>query len=490
MLDPWQRDRIVRPLFGWKRVVDGVPRAQWPRRYREVYIEVPKKNGKSTLAAGIALYLLAADKEQGAEVYSAAGDKDQAAIIFEVAKSMRLASTELRKRSRAYKSSIVVHTLNASYKVLSSDAPTKHGLNPHGIVFDELHVQPNRELWDTLTTGVAARSQPVTVALTTAGYDRHSICWEKHEYALKVLDGSIDDPTFLAVVYAADEKDDWRDPAVWAKANPGLGTSVTVEYMHAQVMKAEASLAYLNTFKRLHLNIWTENLVRWLDAEKWKACNGRTPLDDLAGRECWAGLDLSTTTDITALALLFPPEDEAAGAYDVLVYLWAPEESIRLRSQRDRVPYDIWEQQGHLMKTEGNVVDYDVIRGFIRDELAVRYRIREIAYDRWNASQLVTQLSEDGATMVPFGQGFASMNMPTKELETLVNAGRLRHGGHPALSWMAGNVVLQKDPTDNWKPAKNKSSGRIDGVVATIMALGRAIAKEPAAPEPRITVLG
>src|SRR5262249_35308853 len=288
------------PLLGGKRA-DGT------RRYREAYIEVPKKNGKSTLAAGIALYMLFADGEIGAEVYSCAGDKDQARIVFNDAKLMRAMSPELRKRSRPFKDSIAVLQTASKYQGLSSDAPTKHGLNPHAILFDELHVQPNRELWDTVTTGVAARRQPLTIAITTAGYDRASLCWEKHDYALKVLDGSIADPHFLAVIWAADEQDDWRDEATWAKANPNYGVSVKPEYFRGQVQKAENSLAYLNTSKRLHLNLWTESLTRWLPPDAWQACGGPAELGTLEGRPCFAGLDLSTTTDLTAFVLLFPP---------------------------------------------------------------------------------------------------------------------------------------------------------------------------------------
>lgn len=483
VLEPWQEQQIVRPLFGWKRA-DGT------RRYREAYIEIPKKNGKSTLAAGIALLLLFADGEAGCEVYSAAGDKEQARIVFNDAKLMRGASPELRKRSRAYKDTIVAHATASKYQVLSADAPTKHGLNPHGIVFDELHVQPNRELWDTLTTGGAARRQPLTVALTTAGVDRHSICWEKHDYALKVLDGSIPDPSFLAVIYAAEETDDWRAPATWAKANPNLGISVKEAFLQDQVKKADDSLAYLNTFKRLHLNIWTESVTRWISPDRWTACGAVFDPEMLVGRACYGGLDLSTTTDITALELLFVP-DEPEGLLYTLSKFWCPQDAIALRARRDRVPYDVWAQQGYLTPTSGNVVDYDRVRQDVRG-LAERYRIREIAYDRWNASQLVTQLQEDGATMVPFGQGFASMSAPTKELEKVIVGGRLRHGSNPVLTWMSANIVIAKDAADNWKPTKAKSSGRIDGMVALVMALGRSMtgASGPSIYESRgVTVL-
>lgn len=478
ILEPWQEHEIVRPLFGWKRA-DGT------RKYREALIFVPKKNGKSTLAAAIALFLLFADGEAGAEVYSVAGDKEQARVVFDEAKRMRVASPELRKRSRAYKDSIVVHTTASRYRVLSADVPTKHGLNIHGLLFDELHVQVNRDAWDTFSGGGAARRQPLTVAFTTAGVDRSesSICWDKYNYALKVLDGAIVNPSFLAVVHAADETDDWRSEATWAKANPNLGVSVKIDFLRDLAKQAEDSLAFLNTFKRLHLNIWTESITRWLPPDRWAACGATYDPAALDGRECYGGLDLSTTTDLTAFELLFPPtEDE--GLWYLLSHFWCPEAAIAARARRDRVPYDVWAQQGFITATSGDVVDYDVVRTAIKD-LSARYRIREIAYDRWNASQLVTQLQGDGANLVPFGQGFASMSAPTKHFEKLVVGEKLRHGGHPVLTWMNANIRIEQDAAGNWKPTKAKSTGRIDGMVAAIMALGRAMTEPP---PPKITV--
>lgn len=466
ILEPWQQDELVRPLFGWKRP-DGT------RRYREAYVEIPKKNGKSSLAAGIALYLLFADGEPGAEVISAAGDKDQARIVFGDAKAMRAASAELRKRSKAYKDSIVVHATGSTYRAVSSDAPTKHGINPHGIMFDELHVQSDRELWDTLVTGIASRRQPLAVALTTAGYDRRSLCWEKHEYARKILEGSLEDPAFLAVIYAADAAADWRAPATWRKANPNLNVSVKESYLRDQVRKAEESLPYQNTFRRLHLNVWTEQAQRAIDMDSWNA--GAEPLDveALRGRRCFAGLDLASTTDVAAFVLLFPPltEDEP---YQIVSRFWVPAENLVARVKRDRVPYDVWMQQGLLEATEGNVIDYDVIRQRIRED-GDRFDIREIAFDRWGAVQLTTQLQGDGFTVVPIGQGFHGMAAPTKEFLSLVAARRLVHGGHPVLRWMASNVSVKQDAAGNLKPDKGASAEKIDGVVALIMALARAI---------------
>lgn len=480
VLDKWQADKIIRPLFGWKRVSDNT------RRYRRCYIEIPRKSGKSTLVAGLGNYLLTADGEMGAEVYSAAGDRDQAAIVFDVARSMVEASPALKKRVESFRRSMVFHSTGSSYKVLSADAPSKHGLNASAILFDELHTQPNRELWDVLTTSTGARSQPLVIAITTAGYDRHSICWEQHDYAVKVLTGIIQDDSFLAVIYAADEKDDWTDPKVWAKANPGLGKSITLEYLQNEAKRAAEVPAYQNTFRRLHLNQWTEQETRWIDMAVWERNELSVNPDELEGRECFGGLDLASTTDIAAFNLTFPPKapDER---WKTLWWFWVPEEGIAIRSKKDRVPYDIWERDGFITATEGNITDYDVIR---RDIVKLKelYNIKEIAYDRWNATQLTTQLEGDGFTMVPFGQGFASMAAPTKELLGLLTGDRIAHGNNPVAKWMASNVTVRTDPAGNQKPDKGKSTEKIDGIVAEIMALGRAMV-QPEAVEPSIHFL-
>jgi phage terminase large subunit-like protein len=463
-LDPWQADQIIRPLFGWKRK-DGT------RKYRTAFIMIPRKAGKSTLAAGIANILLFADGEPGAEVYSAAADREQAGIVFEMAKGMIDASEALRSRSTSYKRSIVVPSTGSSYKVLSSDAYTKHGLSAHGIVIDEVHALPNRELWDVLTTSTGARRQPLTVAITTAGYDRHSLCYELYDYAVKVRDGIIVDDAFLPVIFEADKDDDWTLPATWRKAHPGLGVSVKEEYFAAECAKAQQLPGYENTFKRLLLNIWTEQNTRWLPMETWDQCNEEMP--DLAGRLCFAGLDLATTTDIAALVLAFP----IGGKVHLLPFFFVPEEGIKRRSDRDRVPYVDWVRQGHIIATEGNVIDYDVIRAKV-NALSEKYQIKEIAIDRWNATQLSTQLTGDGFEMIGFGQGFASMSGPTKELERRVISKEVNHAGNPVLRWMASNVSIKQDPAGNMKPDKGRSTERIDGIVAALMALGRCMASD------------
>jgi len=463
---PWQKDDIIRPLFGTLNT-DGT------RQYRTGYIEIPRKNGKSELAAAVALYLLFADREPGAEIYSAAADRDQASIVFNVAAQMVRQSPALFKRCKIIDSQkrIVVQKTNSFYRAVSADVPTKHGFNAHGIIVDEVHAQPNRELWDVLTTSTGARLQPLVFAITTAGYDRHSICWEQHDYAEKVLNRVVDDPTFFAYICAAPEEADWRDEKVWRQANPALGEFRSIEEMRALARKAEQVPALQNTFRRLYLNQWTTQETRWLDLAKWDASAGLVKPEELLGRECYGGLDLASSVDIAAFVLVFPMEDDF---FRVLPYFWIPEENMRERSVRDRVPYDVWVREGLIEATEGNVIHYAAIKDKIR-RLGEVYNIKEIAYDRWGAVQISQELEDAGFTIVPMGQGFASMSPPTKELLNVVLTERLHHGGHPVLRWMADNMAVKQDPAGNIKPDKSKSTDRIDGMVALIMALDRTV---------------
>ncbi len=473
ILQPWERE-IIRALFGWKRP-DGT------RKYRRAYIEIPRKNGKSTLASAIALLLLFLDDEPGAEVYGAAGDREQAAIVFDLAKQMVEASPVLSRRAETFKRSIVVPGTASVYRVLSADVKTKHGLNAHGVVFDELHAQPNRDLWDVLTTATGARRQPLVVAITTAGYDRESICWEQHEQARQVLEGVIDDPELFAYIRAADEHDDWTDPRVWHKANPGLGVSVKEEYMAAECRRAQLTPAYENVFRRLHLDMWTSQETRWLPLEAWDACGAPVDIDALLGKDCYAGLDLASAVDIAAFLLVFPPIPGEYELYRFLPYFWIPAENMVERARKDRVPYDVWVRQGHMRATPGNVIDYGVIE---KDaiELKEKFNIREVAFDRWGAIQISQRLEAAGFTMVGFGQGFASMSPPTKELLRLTLDRQIAHGGHPVLRWMADNVMVTQDPAGNLKPDRQKSREKIDGIVAAIMGLDRAIRHGATAP--------
>jgi len=481
ILEPWQK-KIVSDVWGWRRTADKL------RKYRILFLEVPRKNGKSTLAAGLALLLTFADKEPGAEVYGAAADTGQARIVFDEAKKMMFQSPSLMKRGKPYLKSLV-HMKGAlpvgKFEVISADAHTKHGFNSSGIIFDELHAQPNRELWDVLTTSTGSRRQPLTVGITTAGWDRKSICWEVHEYAERVISGVFEDPTFYGVIYGADVNEDWTDPGVWARANPNLGISLRMDYMERECQHALQSPAYENTFRRLHLNQWTEQETRFIPMERWRAGGPlehsvewrAETMERMKGRMCYAGLDLSTRYDLTALVLVFPPHGDENG-YTVLPWFWIPEENMHERIKRDRVPYDVWVREGFVQATPGNIIDHAFVRSQLKD-LNERFKIREIAFDRWGAGEISVALQGDGFTLVEFGQGFASMSAPMKEMLSLILAGRLSHGGNPVMTWNAASVTALQDAAGNVKPVKpdrQKSANRIDGIVALIMGLARAIA--------------
>jgi len=494
-LDEWQR-AVVRCIFGWKRP-DGT------RRFRQVFIEIGRKNGKTSFAAGIALYMTFCDGEAGAQVYSVANDKDQAKICFAEAVKMRGLSDALRKRSIAYKTSLVVGKMGASFKPLSSIVKSKHGFNTHCAIYDEVHEFKSRDLHDVIHTSTGSRTQPLEIEITTAGEEGLSIWAEHHEYAEKVRDQIINDPDFLPVLFCADKDDDWTAPETWLKANPGLGRTISVEYIAKECARAQVVPGFKNTFLRLHLNVRTEKASKWLSMQSWDDCDGAVIAAELEGRECYGGLDLSSKSDLTALALIFPPIEEGE-PWKCLVWCWCPADNIKARADRDRVPYPQWRDEGLLEATEGNVVDYDLMRARISGAdvfrnlsqlpgtvaelvetdpeftaIAERFDIQEIAYDRWNSSQLVNQLVEDGHTMVPFGQGYASMAAPTKELgEKLIPGGQLAHGGNKLLRWCASNIKTRQDPAGNLKPDREKSSEKIDPMVALIMALGRAMLAE------------
>jgi phage terminase large subunit-like protein len=347
-------------------------------------------------------------------------------------------------------------------------------LNVHGVVFDELHAQPNRQLYEVMLHGSGdARKQPLYFLISTAGTDRHSICWEVHQKADDILQGRKIDPSFYPVIYSAPDEADWTDERVWKKVNPSLGVTVDIDKLRIACESARQNPAEENLFRQLRLNQWVKQSVRWMPMEKWDACGFPVNADDLRGRVCYGGLDLSSTTDITAFVLVFPPLDDG-GKYEILPYFWIPEENITGRVKRDHVPYDVWEQQGYIKTTEGNVVHYGYIEQFI-DELGTKYQIREIAFDRWGAVQMVQNLENLGFTVVPFGQGLKDMSPPTKELMRLCFDEKLAHGGHPALRWMIDNIFVRTDPAGNIKPDKEKSTEKIDGAVALIMALSRAM---------------
>ena len=465
---PWQ-EQLIRDIF-------GIVKPDGNRQFRTAFVEICKKVGKSELAAAVALYLLYADNEPSAEVYGAAADRQQASIVFDVARQMVEMSPALLKRSKLMTATkrIVNYGNSGYYQVLSAEVGGKHGFSVSGLVFDEIHTQPNRQLYDVLTKGSSdARQNPLHFIITTAGTDRHSIAYELHTKAVDILEGRRVDPTFYPVVYGLKDDEDWEDEANWYKVNPSLGYTVDIERLRDAYREAKQNPADEVTFKWLRLNMWVSSTVAWIPDAIFMKGNEEIDLASLEGRDCYGGLDLSSTGDITALVLMFPPRDEDE-KYILLPFFWVPEETIPQRVKAASVPYDIWERQGYLLSTEGNVIHYDFIEKFIND-LAEKYHIVEIAVDRWNATQMIQNLEGDGFTMVPFGQGFASMSGPTKDFYRLLMEGQIIHGGHPVLRWMAGNVVVDTDPAGNIKVTKAKSKEKIDGIVAAIMALDRCI---------------
>lgn len=438
---------------------------------------VPTHN--SELAAAIALYLLYADNEPSAEVYGAAADRGQASIVFDVAKRMVEMTPALLKRSKimAATKRLVNYSNVGFYQVLSAEVGTKHGLNVSGLVLDELHAQPNRSLVDVLTKGSGdARTQPLYFLITTAGTDRNSICYEYHTKAKDILEGRRIDPSFYPVIYGLDDGDDWNAEESWYKANPSLGHTITIDRVRDAHREALTNPAEENVFRQLRLDQWVGSAVAWIPEHIYDRGNLPIDLEKLRGRECYAGLDLSSTSDITAFVLVFPPLHEG-DKYIVVPHFWLPRETLDLRVRRDHVPYDVWERMGLFHITEGNVVDYNFVRKTI-NELHEIYNIKEIAADRWNATQLITDLQGDGFTVVPMGMGFKDMSPPMKELYKLILEGQFIHGGNPVLRWMAGNVVAEIDAAENIKPSKKKSTEKIDGIVAWIMALDRCIRHE------------
>ena len=463
ILEDWQKDQIIRPLFGW---VDE----NGLRKYRTCYIEIPRKNGKSNISAAIALFMLFADGEIGAEVVSCAASRQQANIVFSIAKQMVINNKELGKRAKVFRNAITLESNGSYYKSISADSHTAHGMNLSCAIFDELHAQRERELWDVVNTSTGAREQPLIIAITTAGFDKNSICYELSQYATKVRDGVLKDDSFLPILYRAepDKGDDWKDEEVWKKANAGYGTIIKEQYFKQQFNKALNTPSFVNTFKRLHLNIWTGSEAAWLTTEEWAACNiGPIDLKKLEGRDCFAGLDLASVRDISALVLIFPDEQDN---FDIVPFLFVPQSKVEQRTGGDGVDYRTWGEQGHVIVTEGNVQDYNFIQAKFL-ELAERFNIVSCAFDRWNSSQLVINLMDEGLKLNPIGMGFVSQSTPTKYLEGLVLDKKINHAGHPVMAWMMSNVTIVEDPAANIKINKGKSKDKIDGIAALIMAL-------------------
>lgn len=474
-LEGWQENDIIRPLFGWKRA-DGT------RQYRRCIVWIPRKNGKTELAAGVALLALIGDGELGGQVYSIAKDKDQARLVFSKAGAMVNLSPSLSDLLQTFKPSIYCAELNAAFKPLSGNATGKHGLSMSGLIGDEIHEWPSGDLYTFVHQSSVARRQPIEFLISTAG-QRLGFGWETFEYCQKVQQGVVDDAETLIIVYAADPEADWTDEATWRAANPNYGVSVKPDYLRAECKRAQESPRHENDFKRYHLNIWTEQAVRWLPMDRWRELAGPTPWSDLAetlrGRRCFGGVDLSQTTDLTAELLVFPPIGDGE-RWKFLPRFFVPADRVEGRVKRDRVPYDKWARTGALILTEGNVVDYDFVKAqILRD--AEMFHIEKFGFDPFNATQLMIQLQDEGLPVEKVRQGFLTLSGPSKELERLLLGAAFEHGGHPILEWCASNVATEMDAAGNIKPSKSKSTERIDGIAALITALALAVNHEESA---------
>lgn len=463
-LQSWQ-EKIVRDLFGWKRA-DGT------RKYRTAYIEVPRKNGKSTLCAGLALLLTFMDGEQGAEVYTVASSREQAGLVYEPAREMVRRNPVLAKYAKIRDGvQRIVYERTASFlRPIAADEGAAHGFNAHGVIFDELHTQKNRDLWDVMLTSTGARRQPLVVAITTAGFDHSSICWELHEYARQVNDGTIKDKSFYPVIFAADDGDDWTAEATWEKANPNIDVSVSRDYLRTECEKAKLNPAYENTFRRLHLNQWTEQDVRTIPMDAWRACADSSITDEsLAGKDCYAGLDLASTRDVTAWVLVF----QIDGKFICLPRFWLPQGSGSARDEQDKRSALNFAHSGQITLTPGNEVDYLRVLADIQADMQ-RFNIMGIGFDAWNVRTLM-QLAveggfpEDRRHLMP--QTFATYNEPFKKLLGGLASRSFLHPGHPVLDWMASNVTHREDPSGNIRPDKGKSGDKIDGICALLMGM-------------------
>lgn len=468
-LEPWEI-KFIRRLYGWKRRDDGT------RRYRTVFLFIPRKNGKSFLGAGIGLYGLVADGEMGAEVVSAAVDREQARVIFDVAKQIVNYNPRLLKRVTAYAKTLVVHNTASKYSVLSADVENKHGSNPSTIVFDELHTQPNGDLVAVLTSGSHTRRQPLTVYFTTAGVDRNSICYETYLKAKQVKAEPWRDPTFLSVIYEATPEDNWEDEKVWKRVNPNYGVSINPVNFRQAFNEAKENRRKENEFKRLHLNIWTEQAERWISMDQWDECGERRFTErDLEELNCIGGMDLSTRVDLTAFVQVFK-DFETGGVY-LLPHFWLPrmsDKDMLAKEHKDNVPYREWAKQGLIELTPGPIIDYGYIRKKI-NKLSERFRIREIAFDPHRAEQIAIQLQSDGFEMVEVRQSHYSLSEACKEFEGLLQARKLWHNMNPILRWMAGNASVDTNAQGDIMPSKKSEKLHMDGIAATINALTRVI---------------
>ena len=475
----WEVAYYIAPVFGW--VARSKDTGELARIITTAYVDVPRKNGKTTIAGGTAIYLTGADDEPGAQVVCAATTRDQARFAFDPVRAIVKGSPRLAKHFTAFTGKIIHRPSGSYFQPVANVGDAQHGADLHGYVVDELHLHKTIELVEALETGTGSRVQPLGLFITTADSGRRHTPYDaKRSYVERLARGAIKDPTWYGVVFAAEATDDPFAEATHRKANPGYGVSPTKRYMSTRAKQARNSPVDLASFQRLHLGLRTKQEFRYLDLDAWDRNASMVDLERLKGRKCYGGLDLGSTSDLTALVWVFP--DDAGAAFDVLCRAWAPEDSIPDLDDRTAHAASLWVKQGWLSTTPGNVTDYGFIRKAIDDDRDA-FLVQEIAYDRWNAQQLINDLITAGAPMEQHGQGFASMTAPTRDLQRLLLTGTvkapvIRHGGNPLLRWTVDNFAVAVDPAGNVKPDKANAADKIDPVVALIMALSRAIASQ------------
>lgn len=468
-LESWQKF-VIGSVFGWKR--DG------KRRFRRVYEELPRKNGKSTKLAGVGLALLVADGEPGAEVYAAATKKEQSRIIFDEAKRMVRASPALRKKIRTFQVSLVVPSTNSKFEPLSADEKTLDGLNPSGVLIDEIHKHKSRAVIDVLETALGSRRQPLLWMITTAGDDNPETPYAaENHYAWQVLEGVLEDDTTFVFITTIDKEDRWDDPVAWAKANPNLGVSVNLEYIREQARRAKNVPSALVSFKRLHLNVRTSDATKAIEAATWNA-NNVEPIDvaSLKGRKCYMALDLASKIDLASSIRLFEPL-KPGDRWLCIARFWMPADEVEEKSDRDNAPYQRWIDEGWIHPTPGNIIDFATIQAQVLEDAAATPP-EDIAVDPWNAYGMIPELQKEGMNVFEFVQGLKSYTAPTKEFLAMLKAKSFDFGFNPVMAWNASNLHIQVDKNDNQMPTKKHSRGRIDGMTATIMAVGRALNTE------------
>lgn len=461
-LPGWQAF-IVWNLFGWKNESKNT------RRFNESYIEVAKKNGKSTFAAGIEFAMLLADNESAPEIYSAATTRDQAKIVFDTAVNIAKRSPKIYDKVEIWKNSITQESNAGLIQPVSSEAGTVEGKNSHCAVIDEYHIHKTSEVKDNLRSGMAGRKQPLLFTITTAGYNRYLPCYRKRNIIQQILQGQIHDDSQFGIIFTIDDNDEWDDPDMFEKANPNLGASPNKEFLLKELKSAKVESGEKEvSFKTKHLNMWVDASKVWISDDLWMQNADPLPMQELEGATAYAGLDLSSTRDITAYVLIF---DFPQKLY-ILPFFWIPEMNYMDRVKKDNVNYDIWVKKGLIKTTPGNAIDYEYLERDIL-EINKKYNIRETAYDPWGGASIVPKLINEGMPMHPFRQGFLSMSDPTKNLEVKALRKELAHGGNEVLRWMCSNIELKKDPAGNIKIDKEKSMDKVDGMVALVMALGQ-----------------